>query len=161
MDSGHIEAKLSMASAAGNTKKCGNARLTLTITGFYIERLFRTALELAAEEKDWNFSLREVARKAHKRDLSEAAAAAGHDLSVLALGILPLSSDVQCGAELLYLASGRSPGCGGSYACRSRVYPPPGRAHRRLWPRTRPKAGVINHSSVREALETSTNGSTI
>ena len=54
--------------------------------------LIQSALELAAEEKDWNFSLREVARRAgvshnapynhfpHKRDLLDAAAAAGHDL---------------------------------------------------------------------------------
>jgi AcrR family transcriptional regulator len=54
--------------------------------------LVQAALELAAEEKDWNFSLREVARRAgvshnapynhfpHKRDLLDAAAAAGHDL---------------------------------------------------------------------------------
>ena len=54
--------------------------------------LIQAALELAAEEKDWNFSLREVARRAgvshnapynhfaHKRDLLDAAAAAGQDL---------------------------------------------------------------------------------
>lgn len=54
--------------------------------------LIQAALELAAEEKDWNFSLREVARRAgvshnapynhfpHKGDLLDAAAAAGHDL---------------------------------------------------------------------------------
>ena len=54
--------------------------------------LIQAALELAAEEKDWNFSLREVARRAgvshnapynhfpHKRDLLDAAATAGHDL---------------------------------------------------------------------------------
>ena len=54
--------------------------------------LIQAALELAAEEKDWNFSLREVARRAgvshnapynhfpHKRDLLDAAAAAGHGL---------------------------------------------------------------------------------
>jgi AcrR family transcriptional regulator len=54
--------------------------------------LVQAALELAAEEKDWNFSLREVARRAgvshnapynhfpHKRDLLDAAAGAGHDL---------------------------------------------------------------------------------
>jgi len=54
--------------------------------------LIQAALELAVEEKDWNFSLREVARRAgvshnapynhfaHKRDLLDAAAAAGHDL---------------------------------------------------------------------------------
>jgi AcrR family transcriptional regulator len=54
--------------------------------------LIQAALELAAEERDWNFSLREVARRAgvshnapynhfpHKRDLLDAAAAAGHDL---------------------------------------------------------------------------------
>lgn len=54
--------------------------------------LIQAALELAAEEQDWNFSLREVARRAgvshnapynhfaHKRDLLDAAAAAGHDL---------------------------------------------------------------------------------
>ena len=54
--------------------------------------LIEAALELAAQEKDWNFSLREVARRAgvshnapynhfaHKRDLLDAAAAAGHDL---------------------------------------------------------------------------------
>jgi len=54
--------------------------------------LIQAALELAAEKKDWNFSLREVARRAgvshnapynhfpHKRDLLDAAAAAGHDL---------------------------------------------------------------------------------
>jgi AcrR family transcriptional regulator len=54
--------------------------------------LVQAALELAAEDKDWNFSLREVARRAgvshnapynhfpHKRDLLDAAAAAGHDL---------------------------------------------------------------------------------
>ena len=54
--------------------------------------LVQAALELAAEERDWNFSLREVARRAgvshnapynhfpHKRDLLDAAAAAGHDL---------------------------------------------------------------------------------
>jgi len=54
--------------------------------------LIQAALELAAEENDWNFSLREVARRAgvshnapynhfpHKRDLLDAAAAAGHDL---------------------------------------------------------------------------------
>jgi AcrR family transcriptional regulator len=54
--------------------------------------LIQAALALAAEEKDWNFSLREVARRAgvshnapynhfpHKRDLLDAAAAAGHDL---------------------------------------------------------------------------------
>ena len=54
--------------------------------------LVQAALELAAEDKDWNFSLREVARRAgvshnapynhfpHKRDLVDAAAAAGHDL---------------------------------------------------------------------------------
>jgi len=54
--------------------------------------LIQAALELAAEEDDWNFSLREVARRAgvshnapynhfpHKRDLLDAAAAAGHEL---------------------------------------------------------------------------------
>jgi len=54
--------------------------------------LVQAALELAAEDKDWNFSLREVARRAgvshnapynhfpHKRGLLDAAAAAGHDL---------------------------------------------------------------------------------
>jgi len=54
--------------------------------------LVQAALELAGEGKDWNFSLREVARRAgvshnapyshfaHKRDLLDAAAAAGHDL---------------------------------------------------------------------------------
>ncbi len=54
--------------------------------------LVQAALELAAEDKDWNFSLREVTRRAgvshnapynhfpHKRDLLDAAAAAGHDL---------------------------------------------------------------------------------
>jgi AcrR family transcriptional regulator len=54
--------------------------------------LVQAALELAAEDKDWNFSLREVARRAgvshnapynhfpHKRDLLDAAAAAGHHL---------------------------------------------------------------------------------
>lgn len=54
--------------------------------------LIQAALELAAEENDWNFSLREVARRAgvshnapynhfpHKRDLLDAAAAAGHEL---------------------------------------------------------------------------------
>ncbi len=54
--------------------------------------LIQAALELAADEKDWNFSLREVARRAgvshnapynhfpRKRDLLNAAAAAGHDL---------------------------------------------------------------------------------
>jgi AcrR family transcriptional regulator len=54
--------------------------------------LIQAALELAAEKKDWNFSLREVARRAgvshnapynhfaHKRDLLDAAAAAGHHL---------------------------------------------------------------------------------
>lgn len=54
--------------------------------------LIQAALELASEKKDWNFSLREVARRAgvshnapynhfpHKRDLLDAAAAAGRDL---------------------------------------------------------------------------------
>lgn len=54
--------------------------------------LIQAALELAAEKKDWNFSLREVARRAGvshnapynhfalKRDLLDAAAAAGHHL---------------------------------------------------------------------------------
>ena len=54
--------------------------------------LVQAALELAAEDKDWSFSLREVARRArvshnapynhfpHKRDLLAAAAAAGYDL---------------------------------------------------------------------------------
>jgi len=54
--------------------------------------LIQAALALAAEKQDWNFSLREVARRAgvshnapynhfaHKRDLLDAAAAAGHDL---------------------------------------------------------------------------------
>lgn len=54
--------------------------------------LGQAALELAAEDKDWNFSLREVARSVgvshnapyshfpHKRDLLEAAAATDHDL---------------------------------------------------------------------------------
>ncbi len=54
--------------------------------------LIQAALELAVEKQDWNFSLREVARRAgvshnapynhfaHKRDLLDAAAAAGHDL---------------------------------------------------------------------------------
>lgn len=54
--------------------------------------LIQAALELAAEEEDWNFSLRKVARRAgvshnapynhfpYKRDLLDAAAAAGHDL---------------------------------------------------------------------------------
>jgi len=54
--------------------------------------LIAAALELAAEGKDWNFSLREVARRAgvshnapynhfaHKRELLDAAATAGHDL---------------------------------------------------------------------------------
>lgn len=54
--------------------------------------VIQAALELAAEENDWDFSLREVARRAgvshnapynhfpHKRDLVAAAAAAGHDL---------------------------------------------------------------------------------
>jgi AcrR family transcriptional regulator len=53
--------------------------------------LVQAALELATETGDWNFSLREVARRAgvshsaphnhfaHKRDLLDAAAAAGHD----------------------------------------------------------------------------------
>ena len=54
--------------------------------------LIRAALDLASEKQDWDFSLREVARRAgvshnapynhfaHKRDLLDAAAAAGHDL---------------------------------------------------------------------------------
>lgn len=54
--------------------------------------LVQAALEIAAEEREWNFSLREVARRAgvshnapynhfpHKRDLLDAAAMAGHDL---------------------------------------------------------------------------------
>jgi AcrR family transcriptional regulator len=54
--------------------------------------LIQAALELVAEEKDWNFSLRVVARRAgvshnapynhfpQKRDLLDATAAAGHDL---------------------------------------------------------------------------------
>jgi AcrR family transcriptional regulator len=54
--------------------------------------LIQAALELVAEEKDWNFSLREIARRAgvthnapynhfpQKRDLLDATAAAGHDL---------------------------------------------------------------------------------
>ena len=54
--------------------------------------LIQAALELAAEENHWDFSLREVARRAgvshnapynhfpHKRDLMDAAASAGHDL---------------------------------------------------------------------------------
>jgi AcrR family transcriptional regulator len=54
--------------------------------------LVQAALELAAENKDWNFSLREVARRAgvshnapynhfpHKQDLLDAAAAVGHAL---------------------------------------------------------------------------------
>jgi len=53
--------------------------------------LIAAALELAAEGKDWNFSLREVARRAgvshnapynhfaHKRELMAAAAIAGHE----------------------------------------------------------------------------------
>jgi len=53
--------------------------------------LIAAALELAAEGKEWNFSLREVARRAgvshnapynhfaHKRDLMAAAALAGHE----------------------------------------------------------------------------------
>jgi AcrR family transcriptional regulator len=60
--------------------------------GDWRRALVQAALELAAEDKDWNFSLREVARRAgvshnapynhfpHKRDLLDAAAAAGHDL---------------------------------------------------------------------------------
>lgn len=54
--------------------------------------LIAAALELAAEGKDWNFSLREVARRAgvshnapynhfaHKRDLMSAAAVVGHEM---------------------------------------------------------------------------------
>ena len=54
------------------------------------QALVQAALELAAEDKDWNFSLREVARRAgvshnapynhfsRKRDLLDAAAVAGH-----------------------------------------------------------------------------------
>src|SRR5271165_6138177 len=54
--------------------------------------LVQAALELATEDKDWSFSMREVARRAgvshnapynhfpHQRDLLAAAAAAGHDL---------------------------------------------------------------------------------
>jgi AcrR family transcriptional regulator len=77
-----------MRKAAGNSTKeaasyhHGDLRRTL----------IAAALELAAKEQDWNFSLREVARRAgvshnapymhfaHKRDLLAAAAAAGHDL---------------------------------------------------------------------------------
>jgi len=55
-------------------------------------RLITAALELAAESNDWNFSLREVARRAgvshnapynhfpHKKDLMAAAALTGHQL---------------------------------------------------------------------------------
>jgi AcrR family transcriptional regulator len=54
--------------------------------------LIQAALELVSEEEDWNFSLREVARRAgvshnapynhfpQKRDVLDAMAAAGHDL---------------------------------------------------------------------------------
>ena len=54
--------------------------------------LIASALELAAEDRNWDFSLREVARRAgvshgapynhfaHKRDLLAAAAVAGHEL---------------------------------------------------------------------------------
>ena len=61
-------------------------------TGDLRTALVAAALELAAEGKDWNFSLREVARRAgvshnapynhfaHKRDLMAAAAVVGHEM---------------------------------------------------------------------------------
>jgi AcrR family transcriptional regulator len=78
--------------------------------------LIEAALDLAAEEQDWNFSLREVARRAgvshnapynhfaHKRDLLDAAAAAGHDLlrSELTLAVAKIADPR---AALLKMAS--------------------------------------------------------
>jgi AcrR family transcriptional regulator len=82
---------LSMASAMNDSKR----QIGSTDTyhhGDLRRALIQAALEIAAEEKEWNFSLREVARRAgvshnapynhfpHKRDLLDAAATAGHDL---------------------------------------------------------------------------------
>ena len=81
---------LSMTNAMNNSK----LRMRSTDTyhhGNLRRALVQAALELSAEKRDWNFSLREVARRAgvshnapynhfpHKRDLLDAAAAAGHD----------------------------------------------------------------------------------
>lgn len=81
--------------------------------------LVQAALELAAEGRDWNFSLREVARRAgvshnapyghfaHKRDLLAAAAAAGDELLqselIAALGKVknPLASLLRMGAAYI------------------------------------------------------------
>jgi len=86
-----VVARSSMISPMNNSKP----RTPSTDTyhhGDLRRALIQAALELAAEEKDWNFSLREVARRAgvshnapynhfaHKRDLLDAAAAVGHDL---------------------------------------------------------------------------------
>jgi AcrR family transcriptional regulator len=85
------DANLSMISAMNNAKLQIHGTDTYH-HGDLRRALIKAALELAAEEKDWNFSLREVARRAgvshnapynhfpHKRDLLDAAAAAGHDL---------------------------------------------------------------------------------
>ena len=82
---------LSMITAMNNSKLRTHSPDTYH-HGDLRRALVQAALELAAENKDWNFSLREVARRAgvshnapynhfpHKRDLLDAAAAAGHDL---------------------------------------------------------------------------------
>src|SRR5208283_1645153 len=100
VDSDHIryghrpyswQAALSMTPDTHNSRRPRSASDTYH-HGDLPRALVQAALELAAEDKDWNFSLREVARRAgvshnapynhfpHKRDLLDAAAAAGHDL---------------------------------------------------------------------------------
>jgi len=77
---------MSKAGTTSNNEAPGNR------SGDLRSALIAAALELAAEGRDWNFSLREVARRAgvshnapynhfvHKRDLMGAAALVGHEV---------------------------------------------------------------------------------
>lgn len=75
-----------------NTAKTSKREAEAYHHGDLRRALIAAAVELAAKDKDWDFSLREVARRAgvshgapynhfaHKRDLLAAAAVAGHEL---------------------------------------------------------------------------------